>query len=198
MTQQLFRRRLGEMLLEDQLIDGNDLLQALDYAEQNRIPLGRSLLALGSIDKETLALYLEKQLGESLVERSMMNHAQLEDAFSRALSSGTTFGRIIVRLGYVQDEDLAEIIAEDYDLPCMHFHHLNVDPDVAAMISREQALNTLFLPVERDGDILTVATARPFDELTVSELEAVSGLKVGLLVVPERELTLGIRQYLPD
>lgn len=198
MAEQLFRRRLGEMLLEDGLIDGDGLLQALDYAERNRIPLGRSLLALGLIEKETLALYLEKQLGESLIERSMMNHAQLEDAFSRAQSSGTTFGQIIVRLGYIQDEELAQIIAEDYDLPCMHFHHLNVDPEVAGLISREQALNTLFLPVEKDGEVLTVATARPFDELTVSELEAISGLKVGLLVVPEHELSFGIRQYLPE
>ena len=55
------------MLLEDELIDGDGLLQALDYAEQNRIPVGRSLLALGLIDKETLDVYLEKQLGESLV-----------------------------------------------------------------------------------------------------------------------------------
>jgi len=76
-AQQLFRRRLGEMLLEDRRIDGDELLKALNYSEKNSIPLGRSLLALGLIDKEVLALYLEKQLGESLVERSIMNHAQL-------------------------------------------------------------------------------------------------------------------------
>jgi len=197
-AQQLFRRRLGEMLLEDRRIDGDELLKALNYSEKNSIPLGRSLLALGLIDKEVLALYLEKQLGESLVERSIMNHAQLEDAFSRAQSSGITFGQIIVRLGYLTDENLAELIAEDYDLPCIHFRNLNVDKAVAGLISREQALKTLFLPVEKDGEVLTVATARPFDELAVSELEAISGLKIGLLVVPEHELSFGIRQYLTE
>jgi hypothetical protein len=45
---------------------------------------------------------------------------------------------------------------------------------------------------------MTVATARPYDELTVKSLEESSGLKVALIVVPERDLRAAIRYYLPE
>jgi hypothetical protein len=45
---------------------------------------------------------------------------------------------------------------------------------------------------------MTVATARPYDELTVKSLEERTGLKVALIVVPERDLRAAIRYYLPE
>jgi mannitol/fructose-specific phosphotransferase system IIA component len=197
-VEQLFRRRLGEMLLEDGIIGGEGLEHALEYAKRTSTPLGRSLLDLQLIDQSTLAAYLERQLGESLVERGILNHSQLADVCERAQTNGEPLGRVIARRGYADDEELAQIMAEDYGLPCLRLIHMNVRRDVARIVSREHALQTLFLPVDISDDVMTVATARPYDELTVKALEEGSGLKATLIVVPERDLRAAIRYYLPD
>lgn len=196
--EQLFRRRLGEMLLEDGIVGGEDLEQALEYAKRTSTPLGRSLLNLDLVDQSTLAVYLERQLGESLVERGLLNHGQLEDVCKRAQKNEEPLGRVIARLGYADDEELAQIMAEDYGLPCLRLIHMNVHHGAARIVSREHALKTLFLPVDIADDVLTVATARPYDELTVMALEERTGLKAALIVVPERDLRAAIRYYLPE
>ncbi|MCU0613131.1 MAG: MSHA biogenesis protein MshE, partial [Candidatus Eisenbacteria bacterium] len=63
----LFRKRLGEMLLEDGVISGEDLESALECAKRRLVPVGRALLELGRVDEALLSIYLERQLGESLV-----------------------------------------------------------------------------------------------------------------------------------
>jgi hypothetical protein len=197
-VEQLFRRRLGEMLLEDGIIGGEGLEHALEYAKRTSTPLGRSLLSLELVDQSTLAAYLERQLGESLVERGLLNHSQLEDVCERARKNDEPLGSVIARRGYADDEELAQIMAEDYGLPCLRLIHMNVHRDAARIVTREHALKTLFLPVDIADEILTVATARPYDELTVKALEESTGLKATLIVVPERDLRAAIRYYLPD
>ncbi len=194
--QHLFRRRLGEMLLEDGIISGEGLEQALKYAKEKMTPLGRTLLDLGLVEESTLAVYLERQLGESLVERNILNHDQLEDVYSRSQANNEPLGRILVRLGYVDDDELAQIMAEDYGFTCMRIGHLKIDRNVAAIMSRKAALGTMFLPVDMTEGVLTVATARPYDEVTVKALEEGTGLKITLFVVPEKELRAAIRLHL--
>jgi type IV pilus assembly protein PilB len=186
------------MLLEDEIIGGEELEQALEFAKRTNTPLGRSLLNLELIDQSTLAAYLERQLGESLVERGLLNHSQLADVCEQAQMNDEPLGRVISRHGYADDEELAQIMAEDYGLPCLHLIHMNVHRDAARVLSRELALKALFLPVDISDDVMTVATARPYDELTVKSLEESTGLKVALIVVPERDLRAAIRYYLPE
>jgi len=184
------------MLLEDGIISGEGLERALKYAKETTTPLGRTLLDLGLVEESTLAVYLEKQLGESLVERNILNHDQLEDAYSKSQANDEPLGRMLVRLGYVDDDELAQIMAEDYGLTCMRIGHLKIDRNVAEIMSRKAALGTMFLPVDMTEGVLTVATARPYDEVTVKALEEGTGLKTTLFVVPERELRAAIRLHL--
>ena len=194
----LFRKRLGEMLLEDRVISGENLEAALEHAKRHVVPIGRALLELNLVDEALLSVYLERQFGESLVERNLLNHAQLDVAQAKAQASGEPLGRILVRYGYVADEDLAQIMALDYGLPCLRLRQLKIDGATVRLLPPELALQTLFLPVDVSGNILSVATARPYDEIMVRDLEASTGLSVELIIVPEQELRAAIRYYNPE
>jgi len=194
----LFRKRLGEMLLEDGVISGEDLESALEHAKKLLVPVGRALLELRLVDEALLSVYLERQLGESLVERGLLNHTQLEQVSAKAQALGEPLGRLVVRYGYVTDEDLAQIMAIDYGLPCLRLRQLKIDRTTVRLLPPELAMQTLFLPVDVSGNTLSVATARPYDEIMVRDLEASTGLNVELIVVPEQELRAAIRYYNPD
>lgn len=194
----LFRKRLGEMLLEDGVVSGEDLEVALEHAKRRLVPVGRALLELNLVDEALLSVYLERQLGEALVERGLLNHAQLDHLLSRAQALGEPLGRMVVRYGYLTDEDLAQVMAIDYGLPCLRLRQLKIDPAVAQLLPSELALQSLFLPVDLAGKTLSVATSRPYDEIMVRDLEKSTGFNVELIVVPEQELRAAIRYYNPD
>ncbi|MBN1426048.1 hypothetical protein JXA88_15975 [Candidatus Fermentibacteria bacterium] len=197
-TVRLFRKRLGEMLLEDGVISGEDLEAALEHSKQRLVPVGRALLELGRVDEALLSVYLEKQLGESLVERGLLNHEQLDRIVTRSQALTEPLGSMAVRFGYLTDEDLAQLMALDYGLPCLRLRQLKVDPDTARLLPPELALQALFLPIDITGDVLSVATARPYDEIMVRDLEESTGMSVSLVVVPEQELRAAIRHYNPE
>lgn len=186
------------MLLEDGVISGSDLEAALEHSKHRLVPVGRALLELGRVEEALLSVYLEKQLGESLVERGLLNHDQLDRITARSQASGEPLGRMAVRYGYVSDEDLAQLMALDYGLPCLRLRQLKVNTDTARLLPQELALQTLFLPIDIAGSTLSVATARPYDEIMVRDLEESTGMSVSLIVVPEHELRAAIRHYSPE
>jgi len=57
------RKRLGEILIEQKIIDEEKLAKALKYQEQNRCLIGESLIKLGYATEEQVAIALSKQLG---------------------------------------------------------------------------------------------------------------------------------------
>ncbi|MCP4133142.1 MAG: hypothetical protein GY754_19400 [bacterium] len=61
------RKRLGEMLLHDNIITKQQLKKALDYHKEKSCYIGDALLDLGSITQEILTKYLDMQ--RQLIER---------------------------------------------------------------------------------------------------------------------------------
>ncbi|MGC8728471.1 MAG: GspE/PulE family protein [Elusimicrobiales bacterium] len=57
------RKRLGEILIEQKIIDEEKLAKALKYQEQNRCLIGEALIKLGYATEEQVAIALSKQLG---------------------------------------------------------------------------------------------------------------------------------------
>ena len=57
------RKRLGEILIEQKVIDEDKLNKALKYQEQNRCLIGEALIKLGYATEEQVAIALSKQLG---------------------------------------------------------------------------------------------------------------------------------------
>ncbi|MCX7648788.1 MAG: hypothetical protein N2Z60_09265, partial [Elusimicrobiales bacterium] len=57
------RKRLGEILIEQKIIDEEKLSKALKYQEQNRCLIGEALIKLGYATEEQVAIALSKQLG---------------------------------------------------------------------------------------------------------------------------------------
>ena len=50
---------------------------------------------------------INKQLGELLVERGIINDQQLEKALSVQKDRGGLIGELLVELGFVKEEDIA-------------------------------------------------------------------------------------------
>ncbi len=62
------KKRIGDMLLAENLITEEDISQALERQKQTRTKLGATLVEMNKVSEEDIAKVLKKQLGYELVE----------------------------------------------------------------------------------------------------------------------------------
>jgi hypothetical protein len=107
--------------------------------------------------------------------------------------SGERLGEVIVRLNWVSEEDLAKVLAEQWQLRYLDRSGISFDADALRRLSREEATRLEALPmhIDRDG-VLAVALAEP-TEARLLALRDLLGDHIQAVVVPKTALDLGLR-----
>jgi hypothetical protein len=128
-----------------------------------------------------------------LVEKGLLESAQLDEALRIGDENGERLGEVVVRLGWVSEEDLAKVLAEQWHLRYLDRSGISFDADALRRLSREEATRLEALPmhVDRDG-LLAVALAEP-TEARLLALRDLLGDRIQAVVVPKTALDLGLR-----
>lgn len=115
--QAFVRKKLGEILVESQLVSPATLERALKRQQENHKRLGIILVEMGVVAKEDIANALmaqegksrfSKKLGNILVESGLITFATLERALENQKKSGMLLGRVLVDMGVISLEDVIE------------------------------------------------------------------------------------------
>ena len=110
---------LGQFLLSQGLIDQAQLEEALDYQEQNNLPLGALALSKGILSEKQLLLVHAAQLtsedrfGEIAVRRGFLSRHQLDELLREQKEARILIGDALVRQGALSPDQLA-VAAEQY------------------------------------------------------------------------------------
>jgi MSHA biogenesis protein MshE len=128
------------------------------------------------------------RLGELLLQAGKLDASQLETALARQKQTGRRLGMVLKDLGYVNDEDLARVLARQLKLPYFPPHIDQVDASVARRFTEVQVRKLKALPVGAEGGRVRVAVADPMDWQAVDELPRLLGAEVDLEVIPEAGL----------
>jgi general secretion pathway protein E len=125
---------------------------------------------------------LEKETG--------LTPAELQKLRDQAVSSGSTFDRILLNRG-VAEEDMLQAFATDFDLPFLPKLEGIQVPSIfadAIPLSFARAHTMIAIGKEDDGT-LTVATAHPFDLHPQDDLESLLPCPVQFVLAPRAEIT---------
>lgn len=105
--------RLGDLLLQENLINDNQLSVAINThsrkASNSRSSLINTLVQLGYIEKEELNKFMEEYylregvFGEFLAKKSIISTEQLAKAYEVHKKSGNTLGKDLISLGYIAE-----------------------------------------------------------------------------------------------
>jgi type IV pilus assembly protein PilB len=126
----------------------------------------------------------KKLLGERLLESGLIRERQLAQALQAQQSTGEQLGRLLVRLGYLKDDDLLRLLCEDAGI---EFSTLEgVEPENAALDAVPEALARAhtILPLAVSDGRITVALPDPFDLSTIGAAERSSGLRLTVVGAP--------------
>ena len=141
---------------------------------------------------------VNKQLGELLVERGIINHVQLEKALVTQKERGGLIGEILVELGYAKEEDIAQALTAQYGFPYLPLSNYEINPEVATIVPGRVARQYLLIPIDRIGNNLSLAMSNPLNIQAIEDIELLSGCSVQTFVSTSSDIKKAIAKYYQD
>jgi len=114
------------------------------------------------------------RLGETLLRRGLITTDQLRIALTEQRTQPQPLGRLLVRLGFLTEHVVRDILAQRFGQEPVDLAQAIVDPDAIRQLPRELALRHRVLPLALDASsrTLTVAVAEQLDVLVLDQLRA--------------------------
>jgi type IV pilus assembly protein PilB len=138
------------------------------------------------------------RLGDRLLERGLITSNQLGVALSEQKRAYRPLGQILVGLGFVRVETIAELVAEDLGVPFLRASQVEPDPLVLASIDRDFVQATGAFPIRLEGDQLLVAMLDPDSPERLSGVRSRFPYPLKIAVTTEADLGALMRKHLPE
>lgn len=123
------------------------------------------------------------RLGAILLRRGRLSPEQLEQALTAAAGAGQRLGEVVVRFGWVTEEDIARALAEQFGLAFMDPGAAYPDREAVALLPEELARRACVLPIRfLDPNTVVVAVADPTDADALSAVKKAMGKQLSLAV----------------
>ena len=188
--------KLGELLIHNHLISEDQFSRALEmqrlYPNQ---PIGQLLVQLGFLQESVLKDFLDykgkrQKLGEILLKQNLLDDVKLNIALTVSKEENIPFGRALIKLRYIEEEQLARTIATQYDLPYFALEQFSFDPQLSRLINFNYAQLQRLAPVSKHGRNLTLAMAFPLNGEEIRAVELATGMKLIPVVATERDIII--------
>ncbi len=136
------------------------------------------------------------KLGEMLVKAQLITEAQLEEVIKIQRREGGKLGSIVVRAGYCSDQDIVSFLGMQYGVPAADLEQWPpIDPAVIALIPADLAQRHKVLPLQRTGNVLTLAMSDPTDIFAMDDVRFHTGYNVDPVVSSEMGLARAVERY---
>jgi type IV pilus assembly protein PilB len=131
------------------------------------------------------------KLGEMLVRKQFVTHAQLSEALLQQSASGKRLGTLLVELGILDERNLAATVADQLGLPLADLRRQAPEPEALALVPEALARSRRALPLRVTAAGIEIAVADPGPKIR-EELSAAAGRDVILLVAPVSDIERAI------
>lgn len=138
---------------------------------------------------------LKERLQEILIRDKIISSAQLEAAIEEQKKFGGELSKILVKLNFITEDQLTNLLSESLGLPLMNISRLKVPSEVLNLISQEVAVKYKILPIARIGDHLTLAMVDPLDIFALDNVKALTGLVISPVVGRSKDIIKAIGHY---
>ncbi len=137
----------------------------------------------------------QDRIGDLFVREGLITEKQLREALAEARSAGTRLGYALVKLGFVDEDELTRMLARQYRVPAVDLAKVTVDPRVIKTVPGNIAFRHLVLPLRRVGRTLTVAMANPTDMGAIDDLKFITRYDIEPVIVGEYTLRRHLERY---
>jgi type IV pilus assembly protein PilB len=133
------------------------------------------------------------RIGDLALATGAVTPGQLAEAQAYHRARGGRLGAALVALGFVNEKQVADLVARQYGLPSVNdLDTVIVPAEVLALVPREHCHAHAVLPLARRGSALHLAMADPTNIFAVDPVQFRTGLKVKPVVASESAIARAI------
>jgi len=195
---------LGEMLIEENLVQKNQVEEAIAHQRKLRQQrIGEYLSEQEIVSREQLEQVILRQkkrpllqLGEALQELGLITKEQLSKALEKQQKNRKMpLGHILVEMGAIEASVLKGVLADKLGIPYVGLAEFNVDLNAVRLISAGQARKYVLMPLYIHNAALVVALHDPLDTRAVEEVRFFTQMKVIPVMSSQEDIDKAIKKY---
>ncbi|MBP2641598.1 MAG: epsE [Firmicutes bacterium] len=137
---------------------------------------------------------LHKRLEDLLLEIGLITGEQLNEALIVQRKTGELLGKVLINLGYINEQDMVETIAFQLGLPRIDLAASIISQEAVHLIPLSLAERYQVLPTAVNGSKLTLAMADPTNFYAIDDVRMATGLDVNPVIAAETEINWAINQ----
>jgi type IV pilus assembly protein PilB len=139
---------------------------------------------------------VNRRLGDLLVADGLLTAEQLKKALAEQKGSPEKLGSVLVRLNFVNEDQLIGFLSRQYGVPSITLAQLDIDSDVLKLVPAPIARKYEVIPVRKMGNSLALAMADPTNVFALDDISFMTNLQVLPLVASQTALKKAIdRNY---
>jgi type IV pilus assembly protein PilB len=139
---------------------------------------------------------VNRRLGDLLVADGLLSAEQLKKALAEQKGSPEKIGSVLIRLNYLNDEQLIGFLSRQYGVPSITLAQLDIDSDVLKLVPAPIARKYEVIPVRKMGNSLALAMADPTNVFALDDISFMTNLQVLPLVASQTAIKKAIdRNY---
>lgn len=193
-------KKVGELLVEQNLITQEQLLEALDlqkvFPDQ---PVGQLLCKLGFIKESDLSNVLDqknkrRKLTDILLASGHVDQQKILHSREVGKQNNISLEKALLKLNYVDEETLSKAIASQYDMPYVQINTMDLDLSLSRFISAVYAQKQRIAPISKIGNTITLAMAQPLKSHDIRELEDSIRLKIISAIASETGISKSLKR----
>lgn len=119
-----------------------------------------------------------KRLGEILIAGGVISPTHLEEALALQKSFGLRLGEVLIKQGWVTEEDILRTMQSQLGLPSIDLSRVVVPEQILLLLPEKVVRKYTVLPVEMNNAQLLVAMSDPTDYFAIDDLRLASGMMV--------------------
>ncbi len=137
-----------------------------------------------------------RRLGQILVDLGFISDDQLEQLLEdHQASPGILIGKFAESQNLINEEQLAQALAEQWGMQVVNLADIVVPPNVLSMVTETMAQMYRIIPIAFRDDTLTIALCDPQNLSIQDELRTFLGYDIRSVVATERDVLKALERY---
>jgi len=137
----------------------------------------------------------KKKLGDLLIENKVINYAQLQEALRVQTQTGDRLGRVLISLGYLTEQDIANVLEVQLGITQVKLGNTVLTPSIMQLIPETLVRQHRVVPLEKEGNVLTVAMVDPLNVVVLDDLQIATGCEIKAVLAQEQEINAAIQRF---
>lgn len=143
----------------------------------------------------------KKRMGDMLLDEHMVTMDQLEQALAMAKESRRKIGEVLVELGYVTEEGIAQTLSRQLGIDIVNLNGVKIEEDIINLVNGPILRKHVMIPFEYEkGNLNTVrvAMADPMDMMAIDDFCIVTNLMAEPVIATPRDIMMALDKYYGD